>query len=212
MLNLLIAMFKSLLILSVLFFAQTAEPSILSPQAGQTLRGQVQITGNLNIPNFASAELAFSYASNPTDTLRPNSEQGWFTIQKFSQPVTAQTLAIWDTTLLTDGDYILHLRVTLQDGTSQDISISDLKIRNDESPVTDTPAPAEESSSLLITATPIPTINSATAAPIFPTPASLPSNPASVTSTSIYSYFARGGGITLVLFAFFALILRLRKN
>lgn len=212
MLNLLIAMFKSLLILSLLFFAQTAEPSILSPQTGQTLRGQVQITGNLNIPNFSSAELAFSYASNPADTLQPNSGQGWFTLQKFSQPVTAQTLATWDTTLLTDGDYTLHLRVILQDGTSQDISISDLKIRNDESPVTDTPAPAEESSSLLITATPIPTINSATAAPIFPPPASLPPNPASVTSISIFSYFAQGGFITLALFVIFALILRLRKN
>jgi hypothetical protein len=33
-----------------------------------------------------------------------------------------------------------------------------------------------------------------------------------VTSSSIYSNFAQGGIITLVLFAFFSLILRLRKN
>ena len=210
MLNLPIAMFNHLLISLVFFLAQTVDISIASPQPGETLRGRVDIVGNMNVPNFASAELAFSYASNPADS--------WFTIQTFPQPVTNPTLATWDTTTLTDGDYILHLRVFLQDGSSQDVVVSDLKIRNDAPLATITPTATESSDSIPLNPIPISspagtaTVQPATALPTFPSPTSLPANPASVTSTSIYSNFARGGLITLVLFVFFFLILRLRKN
>jgi hypothetical protein len=170
----------------------------------------VEIVGNMDVPNFASAELAFSYASNPTDRF------AWFTIQTFPQPVSAErpTLAVWDTTTLTDGDYILHLRVFLQDGSSQDVVVSDLKIRNDSPLPTASPTATESFGFTTIDPLPVssPTIQPATALPTFPSPTPLPVNPASVTSFSIYSNFAKGGIITLVLFAFFALILRLRKN
>jgi len=200
MLNLPIAMFKQLIFLFV-FLAQTASISILSPQPGDVLRGQVEIVGNMDIPDFASAELAFSYASNPADS--------WFTIQTFSQPAQSP-IAVCDRTKLTDGDYTLHLRVVLQDGSSQDVVVSDLKIRNDE------PLPVESPTATLPSqfSTPLPTstLTPESALPAFPSPTPLPANPASVTSTSIYSNFAQGALITLVLFAFFSLILRLRKN
>jgi hypothetical protein len=202
MLNLPIAMFKHLLIPLILFLAQTANISITTPQPGDTLRGQVDIVGNMDVPNFASAELAFSYASNPTDS--------WFTLQTFSQPVKDPTIVIWDTATLTDGDYILHLRVFLQDGSSQDVIVSGLKIRNDV-PLP-TVSPTATLPSQLSTPLPTMTIQPATALPTFPSPTSLPANPASVTSPSIYSNFARGALITLVLFLFFSLILRLRKD
>jgi len=104
----------------------------------------------------------------------------------------------------------VHPRVVLQDGSSQDVIISDLKIRNDDplpiqSPTATLPS---QFSTALPTATELPV----TVSPSFPSPTPLPANPASVTSASIYSIFARGGLITLVLFAFFSLILRLRKN
>jgi len=195
-------MLKSLLVLSLFFFAQTSEPSILSPQAGETLRGKVQIVGNLNVPNFSSAELAFSYASD---------SNSWFSIQSFSQIPADQNLAMWDTTLVTDGDYVLHLRVMFQDGTSQDIVVSDLKIRNDEIPATETSTPTQEESPLPITATLSP-LEAPTATPIFPTPTSLPPNPITITATSIFYYFARGGLIAIVVIFLFAMVLRFRRN
>jgi hypothetical protein len=210
MLNLSIAMFNYLLIFFALFLAQTADISIASPQAGDVLRGQVNIVGSMDVPGFSSAELAFSYASNPADS--------WFTIQTFPQPVKDPTLAVWDTTTLTDGDYVLHLRVFLQDGSSQDVVVSDLKIRNDTPPATDVPTPTETPEFLLANPLSMPspaaasTIQPDLALPAFPSPTPLPANPASVTSPSIYSNFGRGALITLVLFAFFSLILRLRKN
>ena len=207
-----IAMFQYILIPALFFFAQTADISIISPLSGDTLRGQVEIVGNLDVPNFASAELAFSYAVPEGSAPNPADGFAWFTIQTFPQPVVDSTIAIWDTTLLTDGDYILHLRVFFQGGSSQDVVVSDLKIRNDEPLINEAVPITETSESLIITPLPTSTIQLVPVLPTYPSPMPLPANPASVTSFSIYANFARGALITLVLFAFFSLILRLRKN
>ncbi|HRQ23127.1 MAG TPA: hypothetical protein PLF42_06820, partial [Anaerolineales bacterium] len=121
MLNLPIAMLKALLALTFLF--QELPPAITSPQAGETLRGQVEIQGRMDLPDFASAELAFSYAAS-------TSGDAWFPIQTFSAPPADSTLAVWDTTLVTDGGYNLRLRIVLQDGSIQDCLVVDLTIRN----------------------------------------------------------------------------------
>ncbi len=96
---------------SVVMAQGITSPVITAPTAGQILRGQVSITGTTDMSNFASAELDFAYASDSTGS--------WFLIQTFSQPVANSELAIWDTTSISDGDYILRLRVTLQDGSSR---------------------------------------------------------------------------------------------
>jgi len=206
-------MLQTLLVFSLVFFAQTADITITSPQPGDILRGQVDIVGDLNVPNFASAELAFSYAIPVGDVSNPADPFGWFTIQTFPQPVSIPTLATWDTTTLTDGDYILHLRVFFQDGSSQDVVVSDLKIRNDAPLPTATPTATLFPQSI----NPLPLSASNVAQPAtplisFPSATPLPANPASVTASSIYATFARGGVITLVLFVIFSLLLRLRKN
>jgi hypothetical protein len=208
MLNLPIAMLKFTLIFSLILLMQSADISITSPRSGDTLHGQVEITGNMDVPNFASAELAFSYASNPADRF------AWFTIQTFPQPVHAERsiLAVWDTTMLTDGDYTLHLRVLLQDGSSQDAVVSDLKIRNDAPTATVVPTSTESSEFMTTNPPPSLTVQPATALPSFPSLTPLPANPASVTSSSIYSNFASGALIVFVLFIIFSLLLRLRKN
>jgi len=211
-------MLKLPLIFSLLLLIQTATVSITSPQAGDTLHGQVEITGNMDVPNFASAELAFSYTIPEGNAFNP--ADSWFTIQTFHQPVqNNSTLAIWDTTALTDGDYVLHLRVFLQDGSLQDIVVSDLKVRNDAPPATDVPTPTESSESITINPLAIssPVGNSAvqpipTALLSFPSSTPLPANPASVTTSSIYSNFAWGALTVFVIFIVFSLLLRLRKN
>ena len=206
MLDLPIAMFRSALLLALVFFAQSADIAIISPISGDTLRGQVEIAGNMDVPNFASAELAFSYASNPADS--------WFVIQTFPQPPQGPVIATWDTTSLTDGDYVLHLRVFFQDGSSQDVVVTDLKFRNDVLP-TSTPSPTatESFDEITIKIPPTQTLPPLdTPLPTFASPTSMPANPASVTSTSIVTFFGRGALIVLVLFMFFSLILRLRKN
>lgn len=201
MLNLPIVMIRLFLLLTLFF--QTPTVTLTSPTSGDTLRGQVEIFGVMDVPNFASAELAFSYASDPAAS--------WFTIQTFLQPVTNSSIAIWDTTTVTDGDYTLHLRVFLQDGTSQDAAITDLKIRNDVS------LPAVTPEEIFQIAPPAVVAAEATLLPeptlVFTQPtAIIPANPVALNVDSIYSTFGRGALIAFVLFIVFSLLLRLRKN
>lgn len=190
----------------LLFLIQDSPVSITSPQAGQELRGQVQITGNMAAPNFASAELTFKYTAS-------TAAENWFTIQTFSQPTADSALAVWDTTSVTDGDYDLRLRITLVDGTFQDVVVSGVKIRND-SPESTVVVPTETALPQFGVSTALPVLGQATSTPIFTYPSStpLPMNPASVTTSSIYATFGRGALVVLALFIFFSLILRLRKT
>ncbi len=183
-----------------------AQPSISSPTDGQILQGQVSVKGSTDVANFSSSELAFGYASDPTHT--------WFTIQTASLPVSSDSLGVWDTTLITDGDYVLRLRVTLLDGSSQDATVT-VRVRNYTPVPTTTPA---------VTATPTPGLDiptaivfSASATPTEPpavalaTPSALPPNPAAVTPSEIYSRFWRGALVVGLLVLAFGALIRFRR-
>ena len=194
----------SLLLVLFLVAAQDAAPlSISSPAPDELLRGQVPITGRLDFPSFLSAQLEFSYASNPTNT--------WFLIQTFSTPLTEGTLANWDTTSITDGDYILRLRVSFEDGTSQEATVP-VKIGNEALPtVTPEPTATPQAETVLI---PTPFLIAASPTPTDlprPTPTALPPNPVSLEYTQIYASLGRGALVILGLFALAGLILRVRR-
>ncbi|HEY9151917.1 MAG TPA: hypothetical protein VIN60_03455 [Anaerolineales bacterium] len=195
---------------SVVVAQGTNSPVITAPVAGQILQGKVSVTGTTDIPNFASAELDFAYASDSTGT--------WFLIQTFSQPVANSTIATWDTTSISDGDYILRLHVMLQDGSSQDASVK-VTVQNDAPlstatstafPITTstpafTPQPSM-STPMIIVASPTPT-----SPPIFLTPTALPPNPVEVQTNEIYAGIQRGALIIIGLFVFFGVLIRLRR-
>ena len=207
MLNLFVRLMKLHLLLPLILLLIAAQDSppiaITSPVAGDVLRGEVTISGRTDIPNFGSAQLDFAYASNPADT--------WFNIQTFSQPATESTLAVWDTISITDGDYILRLRVNLNDGTFQEVTVP-IKLQNDALP-TPTLAPTSTPdteidlipTSFLLAASPTPTDLP------HPTPSALPSNPASLGQNAIYASLGRGALVILGLFALAGLIIRIRR-
>jgi hypothetical protein len=184
---------------------QAAQPvAISSPAADEVLRGQVTVTGTLEVPSFASAQLDFAYASNPTDT--------WFTIQTFSEPVVDSALAAWDTTAITDGDYVLRLRVNFENGTFEEVTVP-VKLQNDVMPATPTPelSPTPEDITVLV---PTPFLLAASPTPTEvprPTPTALPSNPASLGQDEIYASLGRGALVILGLFALAGLIIRVRR-
>ena len=128
--------------------------------------------------------------------------------------MTEGLLAAWDTNLVTDGDYDLRLRVTLQDGTILETLVTGLRVRN-RTPTetatlapTFTPGPADTPVPSPLPPTPMP----APTATHYPTPTPLPPNPAAVTPTEIYSFLGRGVLVALLTFLVVALFLRLRKN
>ena len=208
MLNLSVNLMKirilSLLVFLLLAAQDTPPIAITSPSSGDAIRGEVTITGTTDILGYASSQLDFSYASNPTDT--------WFTLQTSTRPVVDSPLTVWDTTLITDGDYVLRLRVFTGDGTFREITVP-VRIQNDTPIVTPTPMVTSTPNKLdvglptpfLVASSPTPTLTP------HPTPTPLPTNAVSMNKTAIYTSLGRGALVIIGLFVFVGIILRFRR-
>jgi len=208
MLNLTVAMLK--LLFALVLLIQNSPLAITSPQAESILRGQVQVTGRMDVADFSSGELAFSYDS--TNISGSDSAEAWFIIQTFSQPKADSTLAAWDTTILSDGDYALRLRVFHSDDTFEDVIVSGLQVRNDLPEPTETPLPSIANPQLASTLSAPAVESTPTVGILYPSPTSLPGNPAEVTTSSIYTTFGRGALTVFILFILVSLLLRLRRS
>lgn len=77
------------------------------PEAGDEIRGVIELTGTVNIPNFGFYK--YEVAPNGSDT--------WATIAAGRTVVNQGSLGRWDTTALTPGDYQLRLVVVDNQGT-----------------------------------------------------------------------------------------------
>jgi hypothetical protein len=208
MLNLPIAMLKAFFSLIIIF--QELTLALTAPQSGDVLRGDVAIQGRMDTPNFASAELSFTFAETASDPAAT-----WFTIQTFSQPTFDSALTVWDTTTVTDGEYALRLRVYLLDGSFQDVLVRDLTIRNytpDPTPIPSETPTALPSFSQFNADPSSSTSAEPTAIISYPTATSLPPNPASLETDTILTTFGKSALVLLAIFGFISLLLRLRKN
>jgi hypothetical protein len=208
MLNLFVLLMKIRFLLPFILLLVAAQDSpslaITFPAPEEVLRGEVTITGSTDIPNFIFAQLDFAYAANPTDT--------WFNIQTFSQPIADSMLAIWNTTFISDGDYILRLRVTLEDGTFQDVMVP-VVVMNDVPLSTPTAIPPTSTPEIAVQV-PTPFLLAASPTPTDlprPTPTMLPPNPASLGQNAIYGSLGRGALVMVGLFVLAGLIVRLRR-
>jgi len=95
---------------------------LTSPVEGQTLQGVVIVEGTVASSDMATWDLHFGYLDDPTDT--------WFTLSTSDSPVENDQIAVWDTTQITDGDYRLRLVIHFADGSSQEVQVSGLQVRN----------------------------------------------------------------------------------
>jgi hypothetical protein len=211
MLDLFVRLMKKLLFLPFLLLllaVQDAAPvAITSPVPGEILRGQVNIIGSTNVPDFVSAQLDFSYAAE-------DSADTWFPLQTLSQSMFDSPLYVWDTTTITDGDYILRLRVSIADGSVQEVTVP-ITLQNDPLP-TPTLAPTLQVSTPESVTVLIPTAFLLAASPTptdipRPTPTALPANPVSLDQNKIYLSLGRGALVILGLFALAGLIIRVRR-
>ena len=171
-------------------------PVIVQPRQGEVLQGMVTIEGTSDIAGFVSYEVAFAYTGDTTGT--------WFLIAGSSQPVDSNTLANWDTTTITDGNYSIRLRVTLADGKNVEVILPDLRVRNYTPVETPTPAPTAQQP------TQTPTVTQ-TRTP-FPSPTFLPRNPAVLTLVDVSTSLGYGGLGTLFLLIVLGLFFRIRRK
>ena len=95
--------------------------AIDQPVEGAFLRGEIEIDGTASMPDFAAADLSFAYEGDRTNT--------WFTIAEIDRPVVGSQLGTWDTTQISDGDYVLRLQVHGQGGGSLEAAV-DVQVRN----------------------------------------------------------------------------------
>lgn len=167
------------------------EVTLLAPRSGELLRGQVAIQGHLPTTGFAYAELSFAYAAAPTT---------WFLIQRLEQPLEG-VLAIWDTTLVADGDYHLRLLVVFQDGSQQEARVENLRLRN----YVPTPTPTPFPTPVLPRPDAVTFVPPSPTATLWPTPTPLPPNPLSLPAGRLFRAWERGA----LLAAAFVLILML---
>ena len=120
---------------------------ITAPLEGAGVAGLVPIAGAAVHPQFVRYELAFAYDPNPTDS--------WFSIQDpVASPVSNDLLGAWDTTGITDGTYVLRLRVYWSETDFLEAFVRRVEVRN--AAPTASPTAGESAASLSLTASPPP--------------------------------------------------------
>ncbi|MEN6434377.1 MAG: hypothetical protein ABFD58_01020 [Anaerolineaceae bacterium] len=194
MLNLPVTMIKSIstfLVLCTIFLSNAGflafqQPDVEAPSPGDVLKGLVEIKGTATGEEFASYDVAFTYAEDTTGT--------WFIIQSSEQPVEKGVLALWDTTVIADGIYRLRVQQYSSTGEVETILIENLRIRNYSPVETKVPHPTEENSfveaTAEITSTPVIEVTPLTA------------NPAEISMKSFWRTVITGISITAALFLF----------
>ena len=174
---------------------------ILAPLPGQAIQGSFPILVTISVAGFQEAVLSFRYTADLTGS--------WFELARSPIQLIEEELVIWDTTALTDGDYIMQLVVNREEDEPVVTTISGLRVRNYTIIETDTPAPT-------ITArpdtgsTPAPTVPPGVM-PRVNTPTLLPPNPAAVTPSSIGASLLQGVAVSLIAFAAVGVLLLIRS-
>ncbi len=171
--------------------------AITAPKPHQALQGQVRVLGVTDVAGFKTATLYFGYAGDPTHT--------WFWVATRHIPTHEGLIARWDTTTITDGDYVLRLVVQAADGRQWEATVP-VRVRNYTPVETPTPAPAMGGTPPPTpSATPVPT-----ATPRWPTPTPLPPNPARLPADTLSRAGLYGAGALLGLLLAFGALRRWR--
>ena len=192
------------LILSFLFPAQFSafaqenpanSVEILSPLPGEAVQGLAQITGTVDVENFESYLLEFTFG----DT----SGQTWFPVFQSTAQVVDGLLGEWDTSVLADRVYNLRLTVNRTNSEPLVLMVEGLRVRNYSPIETSTPQPT----AAVQAATPTPLVETTPTATPVPerTPTPLPENSASVGLERVESALLNGAivGTVFVLFWLF---------
>lgn len=181
-------------------FQDAPVTGILTPAAGDAVRGVVSIVGTTDTTAFSSAEISFGYMSDTTQT--------WFLLGQSSAAVVNDALVSWDTTSIPDGNYRLRLRVFLTGGQVLEYLVEEIRVRNYSAIETSTPVVVETG---MATSQPLPTATTVvipTREPIISTP--LPQNSAVVTWDDLNASIKTGVLTAVLLFILIGLYLAAR--
>jgi hypothetical protein len=179
MLNLSVAMMGMISLLKLFLTGLLASlpfylvyPQVDTPRNGDVVQGVVTIQGSTDLTGFQSAEVSYAYEQGE--------EKNWFLIYQSSEPQNGGTLAVWDTTMIADGNYILKVQAFLEDGSTVETIVTGLRVRNYSPVETSTFLPG----SLYVNT---PTITPEILVTPRITPTNFPANPAELTQVELLS-------------------------
>jgi hypothetical protein len=178
---------------------------ITSPTDGDILQGEVRIRGIAAGAAFSSAELSFAYIDDPTET--------WFRIGDLLVPVEDGELWAWNTTSVSDGEYLLRLKLVNLDGTQQEARVR-IQVRNYTEAIVVTPTQEPTVPPPMQVDTPVVIQPSSTPAVIVApmTPTLLPANPAAMRPEAILGGFWRGALAVLAACVIVAVMILRRRT
>lgn len=141
---------------------------VLSPMDGQVVAGTVEIKGSVPDDDFDYAEVSFAFSDETVSN--------WFLISRLDQTVHDETLALWDTTTITDGVYKLKVTVHRKNGTTSEIMVEDIRVGN----YTHYDVPTATAAAVSAVETPSANETVEPTVVMKPLPTDLPRNPASI--------------------------------
>ncbi|MCE7947972.1 MAG: hypothetical protein DYG88_11135 [Chloroflexi bacterium CFX4] len=183
---------------------------ITAPAPAQSLIGVVTVQGTAASPNFQRYRLEYA--------VQGSADPQWFSIVEIAQQVTNGTLALWDTTALSDGAYQLRLRVFLRSGAVLQTVVQGLTVTNRTATALPTlpsaatpiatafPTPGPSPTALIQqppTLPPRPTVASLAPPPSAPTEGQRAVTQAALVIQALQSAFCNGALFTLFAFALF---------
>lgn len=168
---------------------------ISHPLPGGVAQGLLQISGTIEVDNFLSYTLEFSF--------QESADEAWFLISEGNSNISDSVLGEWDTSSIPDGNYKLRLTVNRQTDEAIILLVEGIRVRNYSQIETDTPVPTSE----ILTITPtITETSTATSTPEFKiTPTPLPPNPASISLADIQNNILWGAILGVAIFVIFLL-------
>jgi len=184
-----------------LFTLQQADGdfTLTNPKPEDVLQGVIHVTGQVKGQGIASYEVSFGYQEDPRNT--------WFLLAQGTHASDEGTLAVWDTNLISDGNYRLVLRVFFIDGRQEEMVISDLRVRNYTIVETATAPWKEETTPVPPTVPADPSLP-----PVQPTATAFALNPGTVTQGDVVFSLTRGAGFAAIFFILLGTYLTLRRR
>lgn len=178
--------------------AESSSISIVSPEDGEAVQGNVPIIGTTDIEGFEQSVVAFAYDDNPLGT--------WFLISTSDTPINNAEMAQWDTTQISDGFYQLRVMVRRSDGTSVEQRVKNLRVRNYTPIETNTPEPATATTVAVITQSIEPAISLTQTSTVIPaTKVPLPTNQLVISEQVYIQTLGKGALFSITILAILGL-------
>jgi len=174
---------------------------VSSPVPGAALQGTISVEVDIDVEEFISAELSFSYSRDQRDT--------WFLISEWDETPSDGFSTEWDTTTITDGEYDLRILVITEDEQHTAL-IPGVRVRNYSPIETNTPLPTSTPAPEDTIAPTVTSTSTITLVPSTSTPQ--PPNPAHINNRQITSSIGNGAIIAISALALIGLYQFIRNR